>query len=108
MDIYQGSMLITAAPVVISGGLDMYGAFMLGTADLFLSGILTTHGGLAGQGDSITVTSLTNTGTITFVGMLHTLSLGGNYYQSGTLEMRIGATSNDYIEAGTANLGGTL
>jgi hypothetical protein len=113
VNVFQGSALF-AGTLAVSGGMDMYGGTTtvgMGTAALLLSGTFQSHGGSAGQADTINVSTLTNTGTIRYVDSLHTLVLNGAYTQagSGTLDMRISATSNDWFSImSAATLAGTL
>jgi hypothetical protein len=81
--------------------------------EMTLSGTLETHGGSAAETDFITATELTNSGTIRYLDLVHTLGLLGDYTQtsSGTLEMRLtNGEVSDLLDvgAGTATLDGTL
>ena len=88
----------------------MYGGALTAGALTLSGGTLTTNGG-GGSGDSISA-PLTNNGTVTFAGTLHTLTLTGDYTQgsAGTLIFRVanGATNDVFTISGGATLAGTL
>jgi len=70
--------LAVSLPVTVSGALNMSGA-TLTVPTLTLSGTLTSQGG-TGFGDTIMTPGgggLTNNGTIQYSGALHTLALAG-------------------------------
>jgi hypothetical protein len=100
--------------VGISGTLNMKGAILArGANAVTLSGTLNSVGGGGGLGDAITGGgAFTNTGTITFAGALHTLTLSSAYTQgsAGTLQVRVanGQVSDVFAIGGVATLAGTL
>src|SRR5262249_42942547 len=110
VNLNTGCSLGVAGSVGVSGALNMYGGALTAGALTLSGGTLTTNGG-GGSGDSISA-PLTNNGTVTFAGTLHTLTLTGDYTQgsAGTLIFRVanGATNDVFTISGGATLAGTL
>jgi hypothetical protein len=104
LNVNSGCTLTVTGALGASGTIDMYGAGVTAGSLGLNGGTLTTHGG-----DAITA-PLTNAGTITFVGALHTLSLTGAYTQTaaGTLAMRLDNGSPSINDVFTISAGATL
>jgi hypothetical protein len=106
LNVNGGCTLTVGGALGVSGTLDMYGAGVTAASLGLNGGTLTTH-----AGDAITA-PLTNAGTITFVGALHTLTVTGSYTQTsaGALQVRVGnGEASDALSiSAAATLGGTL